>query len=166
MKEWTTAHPRVDPTTGELILFHSTLTPPFVHYSIVPATKPPTIPQTPLQTPSRLLNAPISGFPSAKMMHDFGVSFDHTVIMDLPLFLDPLNLAKNRPVVSYDPSRQSRFGVFPRYHPERVRWFETAPCCIFHTANTWDDKTVNKSTGAMETGAVNMLACRLTSASL
>src|SRR2546423_759750 len=65
MKEWTTAHPRVDPTTGELILFHSTLTPPFVHYSIVPATKPPTIPQTPLQTPSRLLNAPISGFPSA-----------------------------------------------------------------------------------------------------
>jgi carotenoid cleavage dioxygenase-like enzyme len=100
------------------------------------------------------------------MMHDFGVSFDHTVIMDLPLSFDPLNLAKNQPVVSYDPSARSRFGIFPRHHPERVRWFETDSCCIFHTANTWDDKAVNKFTSANETGAVNMLACRLTSASL
>ena len=166
MKEWTTAHPRVDPRTGELILFHSTFAPPYVHYSIIPATKPPTVPQTPLETPSRLLNAPIPGIASAKMMHDFGVSFDHTVIMDLPLSLDPLNLAKNRPVVSYDPSARSRFGVFPRYNPERACWFETDSCCIFHTANTWDDRVLDKRTGATESVAVNMLACRLTSASL
>jgi carotenoid cleavage dioxygenase-like enzyme len=166
MKEWTTAHPRVDPETGELVLFHSTFAPPYVHYSIIPATQPPTAPQTPLEMPSRLLNAPVPGISSAKMMHDFGVSFDHTVIMDLPLSLDPLNLAKNMPVVSYDPSARSRFGVFPRHHPERVRWFETDSCCIFHTANTWDDKAVNKVIAATETVAVNMLACRLTSASL
>jgi len=166
MKQWTTAHPRVDPETGELVLFHSTFAPPYVHYSIIPATQPPTITQTPLEMPLRLLNAPIPGISSAKMMHDFGVSFDHTVIMDLPLSLDPLNLAKNKLVVSYDPSAQSRFGVFPRYHPEYVRWFETDSCCIFHTANTWDDKAVNKLTAATETVAVNMLACRLTSASL
>ena len=166
MKEWTTAHPRVDPKTGELILFHSTFAPPYVHYSIIPATKPPTVPQTPLETPSRLLNAPIPGIASAKMMHDFGVSFDHTVIMDLPLSLDPLNLAKNRPVVSYDPSARSRFGVFPRYNPERACWFETDSCCIFHTANTWDDRVLDKRTGVTKSVAVNMLACRLTSASL
>lgn len=166
MREWTTAHPRVDPDTGELVLFHSTFAPPYVHYSIVPATQPPTVPQIPLETPSRLLNAPIPGISAAKMMHDFGVSSDHTVIMDLPLSLDPSNLAKNRPVVSYDPNARSRFGVFPRHHPERVRWFETDSCCIFHTANTWDDKAVNKFTAAKETVAVNMLACRLTSASL
>jgi carotenoid cleavage dioxygenase-like enzyme len=100
------------------------------------------------------------------MMHDFGVSCDHTVIMDPPLSLDPSNLAKNLPVVYYDPSARSRFGVFPRHHPERVRWFETDSCCIFHTANTWNDKAVNKFTAAKETVAVNMLACRLTSASL
>lgn len=166
MKEWTTAHPRVDPKTGELVLFHSTFAPPFVHYSIIPATYPPSIPTTPLETPSRLLNAPIPGISSAKMMHDFGVSFYHTVILDLPLSLDPLNLAKNRPVVSYDPSGRSRFGVFPRHQPERIKWFETEPCCIFHTANTWDDKVRNKLTGDVETSAVNMLACRLTSAAL
>lgn len=166
MKEWTTAHPRVDPNTGELVLFHSTFVPPYVHYSIIPATKHPTVPQTPLETPSRLLNVPIPGITSAKMMHDFGVSFDHTVIMDLPLSLDPLNLAKNKPVVSYDPSTPSRFGVFPRHNPERIRWFETDSCCIFHTANTWDERAVDKLTGVTDTVAVHMIACRLTSASL
>lgn len=165
MKEWTTAHPRVDPKTGELVLFHSTFAPPYVHYSIIPATFPPAIPQTPLETPSRLLNAPIPGIKSAKMMHDFGVSFDHTVILDLPLSLDPFNLAKNQPVVSYNPRGTSRFGVFPRHTPQSVRWFETNPCCIFHTANTWDDRSKTIS-GEKVTTAVNMLACRLTSAAL
>ena len=99
-------------------------------------------------------------------MHDFGVSKRNTVILDLPLSLDPLNLAKNEPVVAYDPSAQSRFGIFPRYNPEEVRWYETSPCCIFHTANTWDDISVNPSTGEEVVRSVSMLACRLTSASL
>ena len=166
LKEYTTAHPRVDSQTGELILFHSTFAPPYVHYSIIPATHPPSTPNTPLETPTRLLNAPVPNITSAKMMHDFGVSFRHTVIMDLPLSLDPLNIAKQKPVVSYDATSRSRFGVFPRHEPQLVRWFETGPCCIFHTANTWDDTVFDKSVGASKTVAVNMLACRLTSASL
>lgn len=100
------------------------------------------------------------------MMHDFGVSKRNTVILDLPLSLDPLNLAKNEPVVAYDPSGRSRFGIFPRYSPEQIRWFETSPCCIFHTANTWDNITFNPSTGDEVVLSVSMLACRLTSASL
>ncbi|OAP57521.1 hypothetical protein AYL99_08259 [Fonsecaea erecta] len=166
MKEWTTAHPRVDPKTGELVLFHSTFVPPFVHYSIIPATFPPAVPSSPLDQPTRLLNAPIPGVSSAKMMHDFGVSSHHTVIMDLPLSLDPLNLAKLKPVVSYDSTSHSRFGVFPRYFPHQIVWFKTKPCCIFHTANTWDDQVVDKVSGQTKTSAVNMLACRMTSASL
>ena len=166
MKEWTTAHPRVDSRTGELVLFHSTFVPPYIHYSIIPATYPPAIPQTPLAIPTRLFNAPVPGMSSGKMMHDFGVSFEHTIILDLPLSLDPLNLARNRPVISFDASTKSRFGVFPRYQPERVRWFETSPCCIFHTANTWDDSTMEEWTEGKETQSVKMLACRLTSASL
>jgi carotenoid cleavage dioxygenase-like enzyme len=159
MREWTTAHPRVDPITNQLILFHSTFVAPFVRYSILPATH-----QREKKTlaPPRLVNAPIPGITSAKMMHDFGVSQSHTVIMDLPLSLDPRNLARGKPAVHYDPLGQSRFGVFPRWHPEEVRWFETSACCIFHTANTWDEiSPVND-----EVMAVSMLACRMTSASL
>jgi len=162
MKEWTTAHPRVDPITKELILFHSTFIAPFVHYSIIPCTQT----CSSYVQPPRLVNAAVPGIKSAKMMHDFGVSFTHTIIMDLPLSLDPRNLARNLPAVSYDPSGRSRFGVFPRWNPEAIRWFETNPCCIFHTANTWDETTINAITNSSETTAVNMLACRLTSASL
>ena len=166
MREWTTAHPRVDPKTQELILFHSTFVPPFVHYSMIPSTHPPITPVAPLEKPTRLLNAPIPGVSSAKMMHDFGVSFGHTVIMDLPLSLDPVNIAKGKPPLNYDAKGKSRYGVFPRHSPELTRWFETKACCIFHTANTWDDKYTNKINGTVKTSAVNMLVCRLTSASV
>jgi len=104
MKEWTTARPRIDSITNELILFHSTFITPFVHYSIIPSTYN-TIPATP---PPRLVSATVPGIKSAKMMHDFGVSLRHTAIMDLPLSLDPRNLARNEPVISYDPSSRSR----------------------------------------------------------
>jgi len=146
-------------------LFHSNFAPPYVHYSIIPSSWNRTQ-ATPLELPTRLLNATVPGVSSAKMMHDFGVSKQNTIILDLPLSLDPFKLAKNEPVVSYDPSGRSRFGIFPRYSPEEVRWFETSPCCIFHTANTWDNITVNPSTGEEVVLSVSMLACRLTSASL
>lgn len=119
-----------------------------------------------MQQRHSVLNRPIPGIQSAKMMHDFGVSSTHTIIMDLPLSLDPLNLLKRKPVVSYDPNSKSRFGVFPRYRPEQIKWFETNPCCIFHTANSWDSCIPNQQSEGRETVVVNMLVCRLTSAAL
>ncbi|RGP73190.1 hypothetical protein FLONG3_6506 [Fusarium longipes] len=154
MREWTTGHPKVDPVSGEMILYHNTFLQPYVHYSVLPKTD--------IQAPTkaRLVNQPVPGVSGARMMHDFGASRAHTIIMDLPLTLDPLNLAKSKEVVSYDPSKPSRFGVFPRHEPSNVRWFETAPCCIFHTANTWDTESVNGTT------SVNLLACRMTSSTV
>lgn len=157
MKEWTTAHPKVDPISNEMILFHATFAPPFVHYSILPTTQDPAT----TAVGRKLLNHPVAGVSSAKMMHDFGVSHDHTVILDLPLSLDPMQLAYNKPPIMYDCTHPSRFGVFPRYDSQSVRWFETAACCIFHTANTWD---VYDDKGRLE--SVDMLACRMTSASV
>jgi len=163
IREWTTAHPKVDPQTKEMMLFHSSFAPPYVQYSVIPeaGSAPTTSEKHELSPYKKLLNMPLPGVTSAKMMHDFGVSPSHSVIMDLPLSLDPLNLAKGRPVVEYDAIKPSRFGVFPRHQPNLVRWFETAACCIFHTANTWDE--VDQS-GAIK--SIHMLACRLTSSSL
>ncbi|KAI6837247.1 carotenoid oxygenase, partial [Hortaea werneckii] len=171
MREWTTAHPKVDPVTGEMMMFHASFAPPYVQYSILPQQGSPTkISEDPekaeLQERNRtkqkkMLNHAVSGVSGAKMMHDFGVSRTHTIIMDLPLSLDPMNQLKGLPPVAYDSSKPSRFGVFPRWSPENVTWFETDACCIFHTANTWDS---HNSTGAVS--GVNMLACRLTSATM
>ncbi|KAF5670055.1 dioxygenase [Fusarium heterosporum] len=154
MREWTTGHPKVDPITGEMILYHNTFLQPYVHYSVLPRRNAETC------TGRKLVNQPVPGVSGARMMHDFGASLDHTIIMDLPLSLDPLNLFKNKEVVSYDATKPSRFGVFPRHDPSDVRWFHTAPCCIFHTANTWDTKYDDG------TSSVNLLACRMTSSTV
>lgn len=162
MREWMTAHPRVDPETGELIAFHSFPVNPHVSYSIIPRSG--------VSTSPRLMSVPVPGMAGPKMMHDFGVSKRHTVIMDMPLSLNPLNLLKGRSVLSYDGAGKTRFGIFPRYHPERVQWVETNPCCIFHAANCWDtmsEEDLNIGDGVMEpTTTVNLLICRMTSASL
>lgn len=168
MKEWTTAHPRVDPVTKELIAFHSVFIRPFCYYSIVPSssTKTPTPSTSPVTSPR--FSMPVPGMTAPKMMHDFGASRTHTVILDLPLTLDPGNLVRGLPVLSYDPRARSRYGVFPRYRPDLVRWFETNACVIFHTANCWDTttRTVDTNGQLLEETSVNLLACRLTSASL
>lgn len=171
MKEWTTAHPRVDPVTKELIAFHSVFIKPFCYYSIVPPTS--YSPHHKTTPPPRTIHAPrfsmpVPGVKAPKMMHDFGASRNHTVILDLPLTLDPANLFRGVPVLSYDSSGVSRFGVFPRYRPDRVQWFETNPCVIFHTANCWDatTTTVDINGASLEETSVHLLACRLTSASL
>ncbi|KAH0373179.1 carotenoid oxygenase, partial [Aureobasidium melanogenum] len=155
LREWTTAHPKVDPITKEMMLFHSTFLPPYVQYSIIPPTSARS------ETNKGIVQRPVPGIAGAKMMHDFGVSLKHTIIMDLPLSLDPFNLAKNKPVIDYDATKPARFGVFPRHHPEQVKYFETTACCIFHTANAWDDFDPS---GQVET--VHLLTCRLTSACL
>lgn len=189
-REWTTAHPKVDPRTGELIMFHSIFSKPFVQYSVIaqtlassktysstftpPSSKSksenestPLIPQKVLYQdprPKRLINANIPGISSPKMMHDFGVSSTHTIILDLPLSLDPMNIMKGKPSVHYDPTAPSRFGIMPRYRPEEVKWFETKACCIFHTANTWT--TTERGEGGQEETLVHLLTCRLTSAGI
>lgn len=98
-------------------------------------------------------------------MHDFGVSRNHTVILDLPMSLDPVNLLRGRPIVHYDQKSPSRFGIFPRHNPALIRWFETEACFIFHTASTWDEFSP-KSARDDEVEAVNMVACRYTSAAM
>ncbi|KAI0197651.1 retinal pigment epithelial membrane protein [Astrocystis sublimbata] len=163
MKEWTTGHPRVDPVTKELISIHAGFVKPYVFYSIVP---PSSRVDSKSEKSEKLLrpmfDMPISGVSSPKMMHDFGVAACHTVIMDLPLSLNPLHCAVGKPVISFDPTERSRFGVFPRFRPQRIQWFQTNPCVIFHTANCWE----TTSLGPVAETCVHLLACRLTSASM
>lgn len=98
-------------------------------------------------------------------MHDFGVSPRRTIILDLPLSLNPLNLVRGRSIIHYDRKSPSRFGVFPRADPNAIRWFETEACFIFHVAGTWDEESTGPSEEIAEQ-AVNMLACRYTNATV
>ncbi|KZO89674.1 carotenoid oxygenase [Calocera viscosa TUFC12733] len=142
-RSWTCAHPHVDPVTGELLLLHSSFLPPYLRYTII----------SPHGTPV-LLSRPIP-LKQPKMMHDFAASATHTVVLDLPLVFGPMNLLRDRPVLHYDRTLRSRFGLVPRYMQGETRWFEDEPCVVFHCANAWDSLTP-----AGEVEAVNLLCCR------
>ncbi|KAF2773889.1 carotenoid oxygenase [Teratosphaeria nubilosa] len=161
MREWTTAHPKVDPITKEMLMFHASFVPPYVQYSVIPRQEKGSEKMTAGPSRQKMLNAAVPGVRGGRMMHDFGVSLKNTIIMDLPLSLDPIMQLRGLPPVTYDSGKPSRFGVFPRHRPDLVHWFETDACCIFHTANSWD--TVD---AAGRTTNANMLACRLTSATV
>ncbi|GAA5997428.1 hypothetical protein JCM5350_006789 [Sporobolomyces pararoseus] len=171
MKEWTTAHPKRDPFTGELMLFHMTFIPPFLHYSVVPSTSPAASCLHEKRHPTpRILGAPVP-IAAPRMMHDCAASRTHTVLLDLPLSLDPRNLLAGKPVISYNPSELSRFAVFPRHSPDQVTWFEAAPCIIFHTAFAYDEYYPGSESHLSpsvqpqprDVSAVSLVCCRLNS---
>lgn len=77
-------------------------------------------------------------------MHDFGVSLHHSIILDLPLTMNPLNIVLAQPMLHFNRSLKSRFGILPRHFdgtdPKEVKWFEdNEPSLIFHTADAWDE---------------------------
>ena len=71
-----TAHPKVDPDTGELVFFgYDLFGPPFLRYHVSDATG--------LLTTTREID-----LPRAVMMHDFAVTATRVVFFDLPVVFD------------------------------------------------------------------------------
>ena len=152
----TLSKPHIDPQTKEMILVHSTFIQPFVRYSVLSGSKKPSFSGT------QHFGQPVPGILSPHIIHDFGVSRHYTVIIDMPLSLDPFNLVHNEPIISFNPDGRTRLGVFPRHSPRHVRWVTTQACCIFHTVNTWDSDSKDNEVEAQ----VNMLVCRMTGPSI
>jgi carotenoid cleavage dioxygenase len=65
-----------------------------------------------------------------------------SVLMDLPLVQDPLAARQGRYKITFDRETPSRFAVLPRRgDASQVRWFEAAPCYIYHVVNAWEAGT-------------------------
>jgi carotenoid cleavage dioxygenase-like enzyme len=126
-----TAHPKICPATGEMHFFGSgNIFEPHVIYHRADADGQLTI------------NRPID-VPALTLMHDFALTADHVVFMDLPLLFD-LSFAltqQNERDLPYRWHDQypARLGVLRRDDPYGpVRWFDIDPCFVFHIANAYD----------------------------
>ncbi|KNB49560.1 carotenoid oxygenase family protein [Streptomyces caatingaensis] len=76
------------------------------------------------------VDVPVEGRP---MMHDFSLTARHVLLYDLPVAFSDGSGGHG---FGWDPGRPARLGVLPREGgPEEVRWLETDPCFVFHTAN-------------------------------
>lgn len=123
-----TAHPKVDPITGEMFTFGYQHTPPYVTYRVV--------------TKEGIMLDPVPiTLPKPVMMHDFAITDNYAIFMDLPLYFSPKDMVKGGLIMSYDTTKKARFGVLPRYakHDLQMQWFELPNCYIFHNANAWEE---------------------------
>jgi carotenoid cleavage oxygenase len=122
-----TAHPKVDPDTGELVFFGcDVFGPPFLRYHVVDPR-------------GELVRSDPIEIPRAVMMHDFGVTSSRVIFADLPVLFD-LELAAQGRSMPYRwmPDAGARIGVMPRTG-SGVRWISIDPVYAFHFLNCYDD---------------------------
>ena len=126
-----TAHPKICPSTGELHFFGcGNIFEPHVSYYRADADGRLTI--------SRPIDVP-----ALTLMHDFALTAEHVVFLDLPLLFD-LRVALSGPSerdlpYRWDDQYPARLGVLRRDDPYgQLRWFDIDPCFVFHVVNAHD----------------------------
>ncbi len=121
------AHPKVDPVTGEMMFFGYSFAPPYLKYSVVSAM-------------GELLRTVPIDLPMGVMMHDFAITENYTIFMDLPLTFSGERMQRGEPLMMFERDRPSRFGIVPRHGDNSsIRWFESPACYVFHTLNAYED---------------------------
>ena len=121
-----TAHPRLDPVTGEMLMFGYSLFEPYLRYHVVDAG-------------GELVHSVDIDLPAPVMMHDFITTERHAVFLDSPIVFDLENLGKG-PMVRWKPENGTRIGVMPRMGTaEDLRWFEIDPGHVQHFWSGWAD---------------------------
>lgn len=127
LKNQFTAHPKVDPATGELLFFGNSLFRPSVRYGVVGAR-------------GEIVHTTAIHIPRTVVMHDFAITPRHTIFVDTPLTVGVKRMLRGRPLLKFEPALGARLGVLPRYGEGReIKWFEVSPCYVFHTLNAYED---------------------------
>ena len=120
-----TAHPKLCPETGELHFFGYGVVPPYLTYHVLDATG------------TLVHSAPIT-VAKPTMMHDFMITREHAIFMDLPVVFDLEALRHGGMPFGWDETYGARVGIMPRFGTDAdVRWFEVDPCYVFHPLNAY-----------------------------
>jgi carotenoid cleavage dioxygenase len=124
-----TAHPKTCPTTGELHFFgYTVLSEPYLTYHRADAAG------------NLVVTRPVE-VPAPTMHHDFHLTAEHVIFMDLPVVFDLETAMSGRGMpFAWDDAYQARLGVLRRDDPHgEMRWFGIDPCYVFHALNAHDD---------------------------
>jgi carotenoid cleavage dioxygenase len=121
-----TAHPKLCPLTGELHFFGYHFFPPYLTYNRVDAA-------------GHLVQSEDIDVPGPTMIHDFNLTENHVVFMDLPIVFD-LELAMQGTMpYRWDDDYGARLGVMPRGGGNAdVEWYDIDPCYVFHPLNAYE----------------------------
>jgi carotenoid cleavage oxygenase len=121
-----TAHPKIDPASGEMVFFGYDLTPPFLRYHVIDRA-------------GVLVRTEAIELPSSVMVHDFGVTATRVVWLDLPVVFDVELVGRQPFPFTWRPEHGARVGVMPRSGGNaEVTWVDLDPCYVYHVLNAYD----------------------------
>ncbi len=120
-----TAHPKIDPASGEMLMFRYAVTPPYLVLRTVD-TVGALVHETPIDTA-----APF-------MVHDFAFTPQYVVFFLCPAVFDAEGPKRGKPLLSWQPERGTRIAVLRRDGTPGVRWIEAAPFFVYHFLNAYD----------------------------
>ena len=134
-----TAHPKVDPATGELVFFSYLPMEPHLSYFVADAS-------------GRLTTNEAIETPRPTMMHDFVMTAEHIVFYDMPAVMDFRAMMTGEGAsISWQPQFPARIGIMPRQGGnDDLQWFELDPFYVFHFVNGWED----------DAGRIQVVGCR------
>jgi len=128
----TTAHPHLDPSTGELVNYVTTFgrKTHYKVYSLAPGSK----------TRRVIASIPVK---EPGYMHSFALTERYVVLAEFPLVVNPLKLAlSGRPFIEnyrWEPERGTRFLVIDKAAGKLSAIHHAPACFMFHHVNAWED---------------------------
>ncbi len=121
-----TAHPKVDPVSGDMLFFGYSPVAPYLRYHEVNAA-------------GELVHSTEIEIPAPVMMHDFVVTEHYAVFFDAPAVFDLDRMLQGGDPMSWQPDNGTRIGVLPRGGSNAdVRWFDVDNCYVVHFFNAWE----------------------------
>ncbi|KOU18116.1 carotenoid oxygenase [Streptomyces sp. WM6372] len=122
-----TAHPKIDPVTGEMVVFCYGLEPPYLTWSVIgrdgAVTRGPT---------------PVDGVDEPMMIHDMALTERYAVIVLAPAFFDLAAAMAGGSFLAWRPERGTRVVLVPRDGAPPRRAADEA-FWLWHTVNAYDD---------------------------
>jgi carotenoid cleavage dioxygenase-like enzyme len=120
-----TAHPKIDPATGELFMFRYSLKPPYLVLRVV--------------DPSGRLSRDVPlDVPAAFIVHDMAITTDHVVFFLCPFVGEFAPGQPHVPSFSWKPELGTQIAVVERNGSGQIRRFTTDPFFMFHFMNAYD----------------------------
>ncbi len=126
-----TAHPKMDPETGEMVFFGYSAGAGFftddVAYGVTDKT-------------GKVTRLDMFKAPFSSMIHDFFVTRNYAMFPVLPLSGSLQRAMNGLPPFAWEPDKGGHVGVMRRdAGVETMRWFTTDACYVFHPMNMWED---------------------------
>jgi carotenoid cleavage dioxygenase len=125
-----TAHPKIDPATGEMLFFGYSIGGPFTNtiaYGFVDKAGK--------LTRMERFDAPYSSF-----THDFLVTQNYLLFPILPLAASFERAKRGQSAFAWEPDKGAYIGIVRRdAPPSQMRWFRCDPCYVYHAMNAYED---------------------------